>query len=624
MKLYLSSATFYNRAPFEKLALHFEENEIAVLTAANGRGKTTLLSHIVDAFHEMAKRFFRNEYEGKETKFYRLSSGLENLDLARPSLAYLRFKTINEEIVDYVNIRGALTENEYDALELPPNKTLFSQLKESLDQVGYAKSIFPNLDQKKAQTFFNSNLLTYFPSYRYEAPGYLNDPYQIRMNFASNSKFLGHLDNPIEVVSGLPQLINWVMDVVLDRANNPSDPKAALLLHSLNMILTNSLGAKGFSSLRFGIGPRNFGAARVQVVDHETGVSLYPSFFNISSGESSIFCLFGELIRQADNIVDEIVFNNISGIVLIDEVDKHLHIKLQKEVLPNLFQLFPNIQFIVSSHSPFLSMGLADVALDRTKIIDLDAFGISKDPTTNELYAEVYRMMIGENERFKELYHSLETKIKEGSLPLVITEGKTDVQHLRTAKNRLNIHSFEFEFFDINEDWGDNKLKSLLEQLSKVPQTRKIIGIFDRDVPNIIADIEKDGSKYKIYGNNVFAFCLPIPSECENYLNISIEFFYKDSDLKKEKDGRRLYFDNEIAFIQNAARKHERKLIKLDEVNSCDERSKKIFDENVGALTWIHSKAVFSDLVENDPDFTKDFDFSSFKLIFERLEEIIS
>jgi predicted ATP-binding protein involved in virulence len=58
MKLYLSSATFYNRAPFEKLVLHFEENEIAVLTAVNGRGKTTILSHIVDAFHEMAKPFF--------------------------------------------------------------------------------------------------------------------------------------------------------------------------------------------------------------------------------------------------------------------------------------------------------------------------------------------------------------------------------------------------------------------------------------------------------------------------------------------------------------------------------------------------------------------------------------
>ena len=56
----------------------------------------------------------------------------------------------------------------------------------------------------------------------------------------------------------------------------------------------------------------------------------------------------------------------------------------------------------------------------------------------------------------------------------------------------------------------------------------------------------------------------------------------------------------------------------------CDEETKKIFDENVGALDWMHSKAVFSNLVEADPEFAKDFDFSGFELIFAKLEEIVS
>lgn len=356
----------------------------------------------------------------------------------------------------------------------------------------------------------------------------------------------------------------------------------------------------------------------------EPSESIYPSIFNISSGESSVLCMFGELIRQADNIAKNAQFDAISGIVVIDEVDKHLHIKLQKEVLPALFTLFPNVQFIVSSHSPFLSMGLADVASDRAKIIDLETFGISKDPTTNELYAEVYRMMVGENDRFKELYRSLEEKISNGTTPLVITEGKTDVQHLRSAKKRLSIQGCDVEFFDITGDWGDSKLKLLLEQLSKVAQSRKIVGIFDRDVANIVADIEKDGGVYKTYGNNVFAFCLPVPPGREKYTNISIEFFFKDSDLKKEKDGRRLYFDNEVEFRQSAARKNERSLTRLIEVNSCDENTKKIFDENVGTLGWVHSKAVFSDLVENDLGFSKDFDFSDFQLIFARLDDVLT
>jgi predicted ATP-binding protein involved in virulence len=89
MKLFLSSIYFYNRAPFETIKLDFEENEIAVLTAVNGRSKTTIISHIVDAFHEMARPYFLNEYEGRENKFYRISSHIEALDTVKPSIVYI-------------------------------------------------------------------------------------------------------------------------------------------------------------------------------------------------------------------------------------------------------------------------------------------------------------------------------------------------------------------------------------------------------------------------------------------------------------------------------------------------------------------------------------------------------
>ena len=43
---------------------------------------------------------------------------------------------------------------------------------------------------------------------------------------------------------------------------------------------------------------------------------------------------------------------------MIDEVETHLHLQLQKIILPMLTTLFPNIQFIVSSHSPFVLSSL--------------------------------------------------------------------------------------------------------------------------------------------------------------------------------------------------------------------------------------------------------------------------
>ena len=77
MAFYIEKAIFVNRAPFEHLELDFKERGINVLAAVNGRGKTTILSHIIDAIYELAKKVFHNEFEGRENKYYRYSSPLD-------------------------------------------------------------------------------------------------------------------------------------------------------------------------------------------------------------------------------------------------------------------------------------------------------------------------------------------------------------------------------------------------------------------------------------------------------------------------------------------------------------------------------------------------------------------
>lgn len=55
------------------------------------------------------------------------------------------------------------------------------------------------------------------------------------------------------------------------------------------------------------------------------------------------------------------------GIVLIDELETHLHISLQKKILPFLTEFFPNIQFIVATHSPYILN-----SIDNCVIYDLE------------------------------------------------------------------------------------------------------------------------------------------------------------------------------------------------------------------------------------------------------------
>ncbi len=54
---------------------------------------------------------------------------------------------------------------------------------------------------------------------------------------------------------------------------------------------------------------------------------------------------------------------DIPGIVLIDEIETHLHLALQKKILKLLTAMFPNIQFIVTTHSPFVLNSLDDVVI---------------------------------------------------------------------------------------------------------------------------------------------------------------------------------------------------------------------------------------------------------------------
>ncbi|NEL99720.1 AAA family ATPase, partial [Escherichia coli] len=54
-----------------------------------------------------------------------------------------------------------------------------------------------------------------------------------------------------------------------------------------------------------------------------------------------------------------------AGIVLIDEIDAHLHVSWQKEIGPWLRDHFPAIQFIVSTHSPYVCQSASPAGLIR-------------------------------------------------------------------------------------------------------------------------------------------------------------------------------------------------------------------------------------------------------------------
>ena len=73
----------------------------------------------------------------------------------------------------------------------------------------------------------------------------------------------------------------------------------------------------------------------------------------LSDGEKCTLALFGDLSRRlalANPSLENP--NHGKGIVLIDEVELHMHPRWQRRIIPVLKRTFPNIQFIITTHSP--------------------------------------------------------------------------------------------------------------------------------------------------------------------------------------------------------------------------------------------------------------------------------
>lgn len=108
---------------------------------------------------------------------------------------------------------------------------------------------------------------------------------------------------------------------------------------------------------------------------HENG-RLPFGFDQLSDGYSSVINIVSDLILRMDRnwlLSDRLSEYNVEGIVLIDELETHLHIELQKKIMPFLTTFFPRIQFIVTTHSPYILNSIANAkAYDLEKCVELE------------------------------------------------------------------------------------------------------------------------------------------------------------------------------------------------------------------------------------------------------------
>jgi uncharacterized protein (TIGR02646 family) len=95
----------------------------------------------------------------------------------------------------------------------------------------------------------------------------------------------------------------------------------------------------------------------LEYLDEQSVITEEVSFDQLATGIKSVIAMIGDILCRflVDSDIEEP--NDIKGIVIIDELDIHLHPKWQRQLPDLLSAAFPYIQFIASTHSPIPLLG---------------------------------------------------------------------------------------------------------------------------------------------------------------------------------------------------------------------------------------------------------------------------
>ena len=116
-------------------------------------------------------------------------------------------------------------------------------------------------------------------------------------------------------------------------------------------------------------------------------------FNTLSSGYAAVLDIVVDLIIRMESQSDRKFDFSVAGIVLIDEIETHLHLELQRKILDLLTSIFPNIQFILSTHSPFIIN-----SVDNAVIYDLEKNLLVENGLSDVPYAGIVEGYFNSNE----------------------------------------------------------------------------------------------------------------------------------------------------------------------------------------------------------------------------------
>ena len=473
--MYLKRLLEVNVGPIEKVEINAEFNEEKnpkpiVLVGENGSGKSTVMSNVVDSFYEIAGEYYGNVCALNESDipiFYKILDENQRHNGEKYCFSYIQYD--NE--IEYVYKVGELTNEEFNRISSSHTKF------DKWDNKGGIKDKNA-VTLSKTKEAFSHSVICFMGPNRYEKPDWMPDAYfenPVREKAIIKNK--PTLCNSISMMN-LGQNINqWINNIVID-------PESIKTKENVELILSKILGTK----VLFSFESSNDGDPRLHIKKKEDGIEAICSLDSLSTGQLSLFNMFATIIQYAYNN-DQLELKEISGIVLIEEIELHIHTTMQKEIIPELLHLFPKVQFIISTHSPVFLLGMDDV-------YEVQGYNIYELPGGNSIGTEIFSEFQNaysyfvETQKYRadinERIRRLKDQIQGSHKPLLLTEGKTDATILNCAWTKLYKDTpcpFDIKSCSLVEDEevaGCDVLGTILKGV-RFDSERIIIGLFDND-----------------------------------------------------------------------------------------------------------------------------------------------
>jgi predicted ATP-binding protein involved in virulence len=352
-EIFISQINIHKVRHLENLEIKLSETERKhlILTGKNGSGKTSLL----ETMKSLLTTIQNNLFSGVK----QLESTLEKLIKEREKLIISMPALVNTDLIS-----NRLSSINQDIENFKETLKPFSTINLKLANQEYIINIYKN-------GYF---LLTYFKSKRGKLFNHRN---QLIENFKKPNGIQQIKLKDIYTIEekSNPDFIQYLVNLKADKSF-ARDDNDLLIAEEIDKWFDKFEKQLQFifedETLKLEFDRRNY---TFQLISK----NREPFDFNtLSDGYSAILDIVTELILRMEN--KNAKNYDIQGIVLIDEIETHLHIDLQKKILPFLTNFFPKIQFIVTTHSPFVLSSIENAIIydleKQIRVEDLSAYSI--------------------------------------------------------------------------------------------------------------------------------------------------------------------------------------------------------------------------------------------------------